>query len=146
MLAALAHRASAKKTKKERQSGCSLFFACIRTAFRLTLRGAYAERAAATALPFRSPSEWHLVRPFRLRRGSALRSISEQTHLQSDDFGSIARAAPVLRFVLASCQPSLDVYLPSLGKQALAVVRELPEHNNSMPLIWNDHFNASLFL
>jgi len=53
--------------------------------------------------------------------------------LQGDDFGSIARAAPVLRFVLAVCQPSLDVDLASLGEQALAVVRELPESNDSMP-------------
>jgi hypothetical protein len=58
--------------------------------------------------------------------------------LQRYYLGPIAGAAAVLRFVLASSQPSLDVDLASLGKQALAVVRELPESNDSMPLIWND--------
>jgi hypothetical protein len=81
------------------------------------------------------------------RRSRCVRTIPEQTHLQGDDFGSIARAAPVLRFVLASCQPSLDVDLASLGKQALTVVRELPESNDSMPLIWNDRsMDASVFV
>lgn len=58
--------------------------------------------------------------------------------MQRYDLGSVAGAASVLRLVLASYQPSLDVDLASLGKQALAVVRELPESNDSMPLIWND--------
>jgi len=31
-------------------------------------------------------------------------------------------------------QPSLDVYLASLGKEALAVVRELPESDHAVPL------------
>jgi hypothetical protein len=53
--------------------------------------------------------------------------------LQRYDLRAIARSGSVFRFVLASPEPSLDVDLASLGKQALAVVRKLPEGDHAMP-------------
>jgi hypothetical protein len=59
--------------------------------------------------------------------------ISQQTHLQHYDLGLIADATAVLFLVLAGSQPPLDVDLASLRKQALAVIRELPESDHAVP-------------
>src|SRR6266851_9894346 len=70
----------------------------------------------------------------RLRFGGSVRAISEQAHLLRYDFGPVVGAASVLGLVLAGRQPSFYVNLASPGKQALAVVRELPERDHAVPL------------
>ena len=64
--------------------------------------------------------------------------LPSMTHLQRDDFGPVALAAPVLRLVLAGSQPTLDVNLAAFAQEPLARIRKRPECDHAMPLIWND--------
>jgi hypothetical protein len=72
-------------------------------------------------------SEWRLVGCFRLRRNRSVSPAADQPELLSYDFGSVTKAGSVLGLVLASGQSAFNVNLAPLGKQTLAVVRELSE-------------------
>jgi hypothetical protein len=67
-----------------------------------------------------SGSELDIVGRFRFGRGF-FRAVAEHPELQGYNLRPIADPASVLGLVLAGAEPSLDVDLPSLGKQALTV-------------------------
>src|SRR5271155_1031602 len=77
-------------------------------------------------------SEGNIVARLRLGR-VAVRAISEQAHLQGYDLGPIARAASVLRFVLAGSEPTLDVNLTAFAQEPLACIRKRSECDHAMP-------------
>jgi hypothetical protein len=60
-------------------------------------------------------------------------AIAEYAELSRDDFGPVAFAASVLRFVLAGSQPTLDVNLTAFAQEPLARIRKRSECDYAMP-------------
>lgn len=92
-------------------------------------------RAAFAALPGR----W-LKRDVVCRCGSRrIRVLAQEADLTSHDFGPVALAAAVFRFVLAGSQPAFDVHRAALTHEPLTNLGQSSEGNDAMP------FSAVLF-
>ena len=61
-------------------------------------------------------------------------------HPAGDDLGALTLAAVILRFVLASPKPPLDIHLSTLLEVLMAGFCQFPERNNLVP------FDALLLL
>jgi hypothetical protein len=68
-----------------------------------------------------------VVRSFSHRR---IRALAEKADLSGHDFGAVALARSVLRFVLAGCKPPFDIDLPALGQEPLARIRQPSESDD----------------
>src|SRR5579863_677517 len=71
-----------------------------------------------------------VVRSFSRRR---IRALAEKADLTGDDFGAVALARSVLRFVLAGSQPTFDIDLPAFAQKPLARICKPSERHDTMP-------------
>ena len=66
------------------------------------------------------------------RRGR-IRALAKKTDLTGYDFGAVALATAVLRFVLTGGEAALDVDLPAFVQKALAYIGQLSEGDDAVP-------------
>jgi hypothetical protein len=63
-----------------------------------------------------------------------IRALAEKADLTGHDFGPVALATAVLRFVLAGSQPTFDIDLPAFAQEPLARIGQLSECDDTMSI------------